>query len=315
MNTQEISQTRSQLYSLKVSLNGITPPIWRRLICPVDAPLELLSVVIQEAFGWDGSHLYKFKIGKTEYNCDAEMFEGEEAHIQTEGPSVAEVTLLSLDLKKGDQFEYHYDFGDDWKHTVIVEEQRDARVLEPEFGCRAGEQSAPFEDCGGIVGYQEILAAKQDKNHPKRQAHNVMYDLDSFDPSQFDVASVNERIQIELMLDDEMRELVYRMSDGDNEDQIAENDDNAADVDKEARIELLLSVAFTNQMMADDPKEVLLTIEQLTKLGVLEEDAFARVFEVFSDEFFESHIAEKIFDISSYIHKLSKLSAEVESER
>jgi hypothetical protein len=315
MKNQEPSQVRAQLYSLKVTLNGITPPIWRTLVCPVDASLELLSVLIQEAFGWDGSHLYKFKIGKTDYDCDPEMFEEKNSQINTEVPLLAEVTLISLNLKKGDQFEYLYDFGDDWRHTIAVEEQRDARVLEPEFGCRAGERAAPFEDCGGIVGYQEILAAKQDKKHPKRQAHNVMYDLDSFDPNQFDVASVNERIQIELMLDDEMRDLVYRMSDEDSADVIAENDDSSADIDKEARIDLLLSVAFTNQMMANDPKEVLLTIEQLTKIGVLEEDAFARVFEVFSEEFFESHIAERAFDLKLYLKNLSLLSAEVEAER
>jgi hypothetical protein len=67
--------------------------------------------------------------------------------------------------------------------------------------------------------------------------------------------------------------------------------------------------------MADEPKEVLLTIEQLSKQGVVEEDAFTRVFEVFSEEFFESHIGERAFDLSRYLKNLAKLSAEVESEK
>jgi hypothetical protein len=115
--------------------------------------------------------------------------------------------------------------------------------------------------------------------------------------------------------DDEMRDFIYQISESDSEDQFAENDDTLEDADKDTRIELLLSIAFTNQLMADEPKEVLLTIEQLTRLGVVEEDAFTRVFEVFSEEFFESHIAERAFDLSRYLKNLSKLSAEVESEK
>jgi hypothetical protein len=315
MSNQESLSTRAQLYSLKVTLNGIMPPIWRRVICPVDASLELLSVVIQEAFGWAGAHPYKFKIRNEDYYCDAELFDDQASYPESKSGSAAEVTLVELNLKKGDQFEYHYDFGDDWRHTITLEEQRDARVLEPEFACRAGERAAPLEDCGGIPGYQEILAAKLDERHPRREEFDEIYDLDSFDPNQFDVTNANERIQIELLLDDEMRDFIYQISESDSEDQFAENDDTLEDADKDTRIELLLSIAFTNQLMADEPKEVLLTIEQLTRLGVVEEDAFTRVFEVFSEEFFESHIGERAFDLSRYLKNLSKLSAEVESEK
>jgi hypothetical protein len=43
---------------LKVSLRGISPKIWRRLLVPADMTLYALQRVIRIAFGWEDYDLH-----------------------------------------------------------------------------------------------------------------------------------------------------------------------------------------------------------------------------------------------------------------
>ena len=48
--------------SLKVTLYGIKPPVWRRLLIPSEMTLGDLHQAIQAAMGWEGGHLHAFDI-------------------------------------------------------------------------------------------------------------------------------------------------------------------------------------------------------------------------------------------------------------
>jgi Plasmid pRiA4b ORF-3-like protein len=53
---------------------------------------------------------------------------------------------------------YSYDFGDDWRHDIVVE-----KVIQAEPGvayprCTGGRRDAPPEDCGGIWIFNEQFA-------------------------------------------------------------------------------------------------------------------------------------------------------------
>ena len=53
---------------------------------------------------------------------------------------------------------YSYDFGDDWRHDVVVE-----KIVPAEPGvayprCAGGRRDAPPEDCGGIWVFNEQFA-------------------------------------------------------------------------------------------------------------------------------------------------------------
>ena len=50
---------------LKITLRGIKPPIWRRLLMP--ATLGDLHLAIQAAMGWEGDHLHVFDVGGRRY--------------------------------------------------------------------------------------------------------------------------------------------------------------------------------------------------------------------------------------------------------
>lgn len=67
-------------------------------------------------------------------------------------------------LEKHGEILYHYDFGDDWRIRVVLEET----VEDYYFGyptLLAGEGVAPPEDVGGPSGYKEFLKIYQDPTH------------------------------------------------------------------------------------------------------------------------------------------------------
>jgi len=48
------------MYQLRVTIDRITPPIWRLIAIPETFSLNKLHHIIQIAFGWTNSHLYMF---------------------------------------------------------------------------------------------------------------------------------------------------------------------------------------------------------------------------------------------------------------
>jgi hypothetical protein len=56
-----------EVISLKVTLRGMRPPIWRRLEVPIRMSLGLLHDAIQATVGWEDHHLYMFDIAGPSY--------------------------------------------------------------------------------------------------------------------------------------------------------------------------------------------------------------------------------------------------------
>lgn len=51
------------VFQLRISLVGIKPAIWRRLLVPKSVALPQLHAIIQIAMGWTDSHLHQFRVG------------------------------------------------------------------------------------------------------------------------------------------------------------------------------------------------------------------------------------------------------------
>jgi len=128
------------IYQLKVILLEVEPAIWRRVQVRGTVTLAKLHAILQDVMGWTNSHLYAFHIaGKTYQEPDPEA----------EGLDARKALLGRLSLKTGDVFEYHYDFGDDWRHGIFVE-----KVLPPSPdgvypACLDGARACPMEDWRG----------------------------------------------------------------------------------------------------------------------------------------------------------------------
>jgi hypothetical protein len=102
------------MFTLKVTLEGIRPPIWRRFVVPAGFSLSQLHRVLQIVMGWTDSHLHQFERGHTIYGLPDPDFGGQhEDERRTRLDAVLE--------RKADWMTYEYDFGDSWTHRVVLE--------------------------------------------------------------------------------------------------------------------------------------------------------------------------------------------------
>src|SRR4051812_21070225 len=56
------AKSAAEVYQLKITLNGVKPPIWRRVLVK-DCTLAKLHGIIQTSMGWDDYHLHEFEVG------------------------------------------------------------------------------------------------------------------------------------------------------------------------------------------------------------------------------------------------------------
>jgi Plasmid pRiA4b ORF-3-like protein len=169
------NSTGKSIISLKVTLRGTKPPIWRRLLMPGTMTLADLHQAIQAAMGWEDGHLHAFDIDGRQYGDRRTL------------DDVADENRLALNalLKSGvARFGYTYDFGDDWEHTVAIEKTLPAVDGRSYPACVAGKRNCPPEDCGGPWGYHDLLAVLADPAHPEH-AERIEWIGEAFDPEEF----------------------------------------------------------------------------------------------------------------------------------
>lgn len=167
-------------YQLRIELMDLTPPIWREVVVPGHWHLGVLHRVVQWSMGWDDSHLHEFEADGVRYGA-ADPMSG-----SVSSSAVARETTVRLHEvlpAVGSRLFYTYDFGDDWRHEIVVESLGDPAA---QAACLAGERACPPEDSGGPWGYPEMLAAVKDPNHPEHETYVEW--LGDFDPEAFDLA-------------------------------------------------------------------------------------------------------------------------------
>ena len=177
-------------YQLKVTLRGIRPPIWRRLVVPAGIELARLHRVIQVAMGWQGGHLHMFVTALDNYGPTDHFDDG--LYEPYEG-----LPLNILMQQVGHKINYDYDFGDGWEHEILLEkvlpEAQDNKGAGTQVQCLAGKRACPPEDCGGIGGYYALLEASA---HPRR-AQSTQYlewNGGAFDAETFSTEVVNRQL-------------------------------------------------------------------------------------------------------------------------
>jgi hypothetical protein len=175
------------VFQLRIRLEGINPPVWRRLLVPGGVRLAKLHDMFQAAMGWTNSHLHSFTIGDQLYGMQIDEFPEEEL-------DETEYTVF-VALRGGvRRFVYDYDFGDSWTHEVVIEDATWAPYT-LKFGvCLDGEGACPPEDVGGIGGYEHFLEAVADPLHEDHDDMLVWVGI-KFDPAAFSVAAANAALQ------------------------------------------------------------------------------------------------------------------------
>jgi hypothetical protein len=187
--TQALPMSDSDLHKhyfvLRVALDEIKPPIWRRVAVPASITLDLLHDVIQATMGWEDCHLHQFTIGNRRYT---EAPENSEEGIDENG-----VLLGGLLDGAKTKIAYCYDFGDGWQHTVTVEKiEKIPEGHSLEMTCLAGKRSCPPEDCGGPSGYATYLVALADPRHEEHKS--MLRWRGAFDPEAFNLDDANREL-------------------------------------------------------------------------------------------------------------------------
>lgn len=206
------------MHRLKVALDGMKPPVWRRVVVPSEITLGSLHEVIQVLFGWYDSHLHDFRDpvrggrrwAPAEYLNEGFTlgFPGESRDLPEEEWALADVLPA-----EGGKLYYTYDLGDDWRHTVAVEEIRPARPDETgRARCVGGRRAMPHaEDTGGawVLGLALERYADGERPHGVRHGRGrqawTEYDdptdelladwyARDFAPAAFDAAELDDRL-------------------------------------------------------------------------------------------------------------------------
>lgn len=160
----------------------------RRIDVPTDIRLYRLHLTLQAALGWENSHLYEFKAGGSRWGMPDPDFDG--------GPRDARKARL-IDIldgtTTGGPFKYVYDFGDNWQHTVTVDQVTDAApgVLYPVLVEARGR--CPPEDVGGPFSYPDFLEAIADPEH-EQHAEMIAWVGEAFDPEVADVNALTAAV-------------------------------------------------------------------------------------------------------------------------
>lgn len=184
------------IYQIKIELEEIHPPIWRRIQVS-DCNLADLHDIIQVCFAWDDSHPYAFSIRIRQRT-------GRRGGAY-EDVDDTEATFLSDLAERGHRvLRYEYDFGDSWLHEITIE-----ATLPPEPGiiyprCVEGQRNTPVEDMGGPHAYMAFIHLLAGHRDGGRKLDMLEWLPRDFDPEFFNLDNLNQclrQLRVNLGLD------------------------------------------------------------------------------------------------------------------
>lgn len=140
--------------------------------------------------GWSDSHLHDFELPNADSSEPVWLgmpdLEGDDYR---EIRADFEERLHAWVHAEGEHFFYNYDYGDGWRHEIVVEAIEAAAPGARYPRCLAGERACPPEDVGGPGGYEIFLEALADPEHTEHETYRHWIG-GSFDPERFDPTKV-----------------------------------------------------------------------------------------------------------------------------
>ncbi len=198
---------RKLALQFKIELLDIEPMIWRRIEVPSTYSFWDLHVAIQDAMGWLDYHLHEFSIKppRKRNHVFIGIPDEEDDHLHEVLPGW-ELPVGRYLASPGDECSYSYDFGDNWRHLVVLEgvhlQEKDVKYPI----CTDGERACPVEDCGGVPGYYRLIEILADAEHEEHEgmlawlqghAKNYHpYDPARFEPTRVEFWNPKKRLQL-----------------------------------------------------------------------------------------------------------------------
>lgn len=207
-------EVKRRSYIIRIELEGSDPTIWRRVIIPAEITFRRLHDVIQSVTNFQSGsrnpayHLYEFDLSQENMmvTSDEEKYQShqhfkknkdlykkrlkamapemqklEKVHHDRLSITVRKPSYVKIDsyLEKYEEIKYRYDFSDDWCFIIKLEEVVDDYY----FGYPTlldGEETAPPEDVGGIIGFYTFKEIYEDEYHPDHQKVKEWWTLSEY---------------------------------------------------------------------------------------------------------------------------------------
>lgn len=181
-----------QGYQMKITIKGSKPPVWRRIKIPKDMTFLQLHETLQHLFGWLDIHAYEFRIKGSAIRLISEEY----ALDFDDGTALIDDEHCLFEyLNEGSTMIYTYDFGDDWKHMILVEKEIEMKEAYPVLIKWKGNNYA--EDAGDVSGYEESLRRSMDPNDPEQETIKEWLRNNHIDFDEEHVQHIIETIVVE----------------------------------------------------------------------------------------------------------------------
>jgi hypothetical protein len=175
-----MSDALPRAVQLKVSLIGLKPAVWRRLLLPEGAHLGDLHEALQTALGWDGPPQHEFRIGGLCYG------DPQPAAADDDRPAVFDERAIRLrDFFPHDAPPLLYACGtaETWLHLIELERLVTLKPMQKCPACLAGGGAVPRTLENALEhGLRQLLLER---------AHGQTH----VDPGEFDLAAVDHALR------------------------------------------------------------------------------------------------------------------------
>ena len=159
-------KSEDKIYQFKITLKGISPKIWRRVLIQNDGTLADLHNIIQIVMGWTDCYLNEFIINKQYYSIPNMLG-------NTSGSSYTgkNIKICDLKLEVNKKFLYKYDFMARWNFDITLEKILPIDEDKTYPVCISGKGASPDEECGGVNCFQK------QKDDWKYDKYELLYEL------------------------------------------------------------------------------------------------------------------------------------------
>ena len=162
-----------EMYQLKIRIEIEGFNIWRRVLVPSNSSFRHLHRVIRTVFDWRDYHLHLFEARRSGSETKLIVMDDDPETLDCfqHGPYDVlqeRFTALKDIIPDHDDVTYEYDFGDSWRHSIVLEKTVRSNAFEATYLGGRGER--PPEDVGGAGGYAEYVRIMADRSDPEHES-------------------------------------------------------------------------------------------------------------------------------------------------
>jgi len=195
------------VYQFYAELEDFKPKIWRRFQVAGNITVAWLGYTVMTMYKMEANHLLAIEHkqplltfnGKQSNRmglvCRYNISNEYGSYMDMGGKNATKIKLSQLNLTPSSCLNVLYDFGDGWSISVKFEGAVSTSPLFDLPYVLEGKGFGIVEDCGGVLGLEELVEAFKEKNGDSYERFRDWLDMDDFDITMFDIDDMNFRLK------------------------------------------------------------------------------------------------------------------------